>query len=521
MCSGTSGRSATGGMKQSRNSVWRPSCERTELAAESSGDVFFTRAFYAKCALGMASDSFDPFLSDTLSEASGQRSGRRITLEPYLFVALECDRPLAGSSRHRLTGTRQVLLGRGNERVAVRDLPAGTLTLRVPDRWMSSQHARLQPGPEGWVIEDADSKNGTLVNGVRYQRAVLCDGDLVELGHTLFLFRSSLPTASGDPLDLEDSHLASHPALATFSPWLEEHLQGLVKIAPTGISALITGESGTGKEVAARALHDLSGRPGAFAAINCGAVPQTLIESELFGSKKGAFSGAVDDRPGLVRSADRGTLFLDEIGDLPLSSQAALLRVLQEKEVLPVGGTKPVKVDVRVVAATHRNLEAMVREGQFRQDLYARLAGFTMTLPPLRERREDLGRLVAVLLRKGTPQGRTVRLAIEAGRALYRHEWPLNVRELEQALATATVLASEGIIELSHLPQAVREPEAADETLSRPLSEEDLRLKERLVAAMQAHGGNISGVAREMGKARMQIHRWLRRFQLDPDSFRK
>ena len=146
---------------------------------------------------------------------------------------------------------------------------------------------------------------------------------------------------------------------------------------------LIEGESGTGKEVIARAIHGMSGRQGAFVPVNCGALPENLVESELFGYKKGAFSGAQTDHPGLVRSADGGTLFLDEIGDLPASSQAALLRVLQEKEVMPVGGTRAVAIDLRVVAATHRDLDDMVAEGSFRHDLFARLAGFRVTVPPL------------------------------------------------------------------------------------------------------------------------------------------
>src|SRR5437588_230906 len=166
------------------------------------------------------------------------------------------------------------------------------------------------------------------------------------------------------------------------------------------IPVLLLGETGTGKELIARAVHDLSGRTGPFLAVNCGALPETLVESELFGYRKGAFSGAYEDRPGLVRSSDKGTLLLDEIGSLPLPAQAALLRVLQEEEVVPVGATRPLRVNLRVVAATHEDLGVLASQELFRADLLARLSGFTLDLPPVRERREDVGLFLTSLLRK-------------------------------------------------------------------------------------------------------------------------
>src|SRR5262249_4252107 len=161
------------------------------------------------------------------------------------------------------------------------------------------------------------------------------------------------------------------------------------------LSILLLGETGTGKEVLARSLHALSQRPGPFIAVNCGAIPENLVEGQLFGHVRGAFSGALKDEPGLVRAAQGGTLLLDEIGDLPASSQAALLRVLQESEVRPVGSTQTVKVDVRIIAATHRPLESLIKGNAFRHDLYARLAGFRFELAPLRKRKVDLGLLIA------------------------------------------------------------------------------------------------------------------------------
>src|SRR5439155_8887584 len=181
--------------------------------------------------------------------------------------------------------------------------------------------------------------------------------------------------------------------LATVLPWLAREFERLQLVADSSVPVLLRGESGTGKEVLAAAIHKLSGRPGAFQAVNCGAIPPNLVESELFGHRRGAFSGAVTDHPGMVRGADRGTLLLDEVGDLTLAAQAALLRVLERHEVLPVGGNKAVRVDLRVVAATNRNLDELVAEGRFRADLLARLSGYVCVLPELRDRQEDFSLL--------------------------------------------------------------------------------------------------------------------------------
>jgi transcriptional regulator with GAF, ATPase, and Fis domain len=286
---------------------------------------------------------------------------------------------------------------------------------------------------------------------------------------------------------------------------------------------MLRGETGTGKEVAARAVHALSKRAGPFVPVNCGAIPVALVESHLFGHTRGAFSGAVRDEPGFVRAAHGGTLFLDEIGDLPPASQAALLRVLQEGEVIPVGTTRAVPVDLRIVAATHQQLEALVARGAFRADLLARLDGFTFALPPLRERREDTGLLVADLLR-ATPDAERLQLSSEVGRALLQYEWPLNIRELGHCLARACALAKgEHRLELRHLPPQVRgalEPSpGADEPLGAEGS--DARLRVQLEGLLAQHEGNVAEVARALGKARMQVHRWCKRFEIDPERYRR
>ena len=455
---------------------------------------------------------------------------------PHLFLVLDCDAPLAGSSRHSLSGLDEVTLGRADApSVLRRDV---RLALGLTNRWMSTAHARLEREGGRWFIVDLESKNGTLLNGVLVSRATLADQDVIELGHAVLLYRDSMLRRAEDPEDTDAATApAPLPSLRTLVAPFAADLGRLGAIARSNVSVVIGGESGTGKEVVARAIHELSGRPGPFAAVNCGAISRTLVESELFGHRKGAFSGADEDRPGLVRSADKGTLFLDEIGDLPSPAQAALLRVLQESEVLAVGSVRPVKVDVRVLAASHRDLEALVASGEFRADLLARIAGFTVRMPPLRWRREDLGILIAALLRRIAPdRAARVQLSGEAARALLRYRWPLNIRELEKCLTAAVVLAGDGPIELAHLPEAVRaalaappgstpsialpaeEPAPLDPAL--PLDAGDAQKREELIALLREHRGNVAAVARAMGKARMQIHRWIKRYGLSLDNFR-
>jgi transcriptional regulator with GAF, ATPase, and Fis domain len=254
------------------------------------------------------------------------------------------------------------------------------------------------------------------------------------------------------------------------------------------------------------------------------------VESELFGYRKGAFSGAEEDRMGLIRTADRGTLFLDEIGDLPLSAQAVLLRVLQQGEVLPVGANRPVKVDIRLLAATHRDLNALVEKSEFRADLLARISGFTVLLPPLRQRREDLGLLIGRLLTGEMPdRASQVKFSSDAARALLAYPWPLNIRELEKCLLTAVLLARTGPVELAHLPESVRELGAkkawqrlglSEDRESGRLSEVDRRRREEIRALLKQHAGNVTAVAQALGKARTQVQRWIKRYRIDVKDFR-
>ena len=439
--------------------------------------------------------------------------GKKQARTAWLFQVLSCDQPLHSTARWPLNDDiDEVVFVRGKQAASERS--DGRLLLRLPDRVVSSLHARLCRYVGGWTLEDAGSTNGTFVNESPAKRTRLSDGDRLEIGHTFFVFRDELPT-DAPPLrgDL--------PGLATWSPELAARFDELGRVAASDVAVVILGESGTGKELMARAVHSLSARKGPFVPVNCGALPATLVQSELFGYRRGAFSGADEDRPGLIRAADRGTLFLDEIGDLPLGSQAALLRVLQEREVTPLGSTKAVPVDARVVAATHRDLDALVAAGQFRADLLARLNGWTLALPPLRARPEDFGLLLSRIV-DGAGAPKRMTLTWEAARALVRHRWPLNVRELERAITTALVLSG-GAIDLAHLPAALTAPAAPSmpQPQAEALSPEDQARKAELVRLLESERGNVAAVARAMAKAPVQVRRWARRYNLDPDSYRR
>ncbi|TMA33963.1 MAG: FHA domain-containing protein [Deltaproteobacteria bacterium] len=463
-------------------------------------------------------------MAGTLTPAMGIKRGVGAPAPvPALYVALYCERPTAPPSRHLLAGVDRVLLGRAESREEIRRTKE--LSLAVVDPWMSQRHATIRLSGARWIVEDAGSRNGTFVNGAPCTRAALRDGDLIELGHTLLLFRDKV--ASQPPLDLDAKQLeAPATGLASFSPALAGEIGRLRTIARSTVSVVIHGETGSGKEIAARALHQLSGRPGSFVAVNCGGIAKTLVETEMFGYRKGAFSGADEDRPGLMRSADKGTLFLDEIADLPAAAQAVLLRALQESEVMPVGGTRPIKIDVRVLAATHYDLQKQVAQGSFRADLFARISGFTVRLPPLRERREDLGLLIGEIFKRLAPEMLDrISITPAAARALFAHSWPLNVRELEKCLGTALILASGQPIDVPHLPEWAHpaEPSATEKTdkeLRPVLTDDELRQRDELLALLKEHRGNVSSMARAMGKARMQVQRWLKRHGLDPQDFR-
>ncbi|MFT3707050.1 MAG: sigma 54-interacting transcriptional regulator [Archangium sp.] len=455
-------------------------------------------------------------MQSTLTEGISARApdGRNST---FLFRVFDADRPLNPSGRFNLDQVDEVIFGRSELRTITREDVGGKRTLRlgVPDRWMSTQHARLSRVMRTWVLEDTKSKNGVRKNGEAVTRAELKSGDVLELGRTFFVLKLNEANA----IDFESDTPGEHH---TLSPSLAAHFAEVATLARSNVSIALSGPTGSGKEVLARAIHEQSGRKGPFIAVNCGALPDDLVESELFGHKKGAFSGALDDRPGLIRSSNGGTLLLDEVGDLPLEAQPALLRVLQEKQVVPVGGAAPVSVDLRVVSATHRQLSTLCEKGLFRDDLRARLSGYEAKLPALADRREDLGLMICSLLSRYAPQRQfSIQFSIAAARAIFACDWPLNVRELEKALEAALVFAGGGTIELEHLPPSVRVPPSVRKAaLNQDADEIDDARKTELIALLQKHQGNVSAVARAMGKARMQIQRWMARYELDPRTFK-
>jgi transcriptional regulator with GAF, ATPase, and Fis domain len=296
---------------------------------------------------------------------------------------------------------------------------------------------------------------------------------------------------------------------------MREVYRFLARVAPTDSTVLLLGESGTGKELAARALHHGSLRSGKpFVAINCAALSESLLESELFGYEKGAFTGALARKIGKLEVAHTGTVFLDEVGELPPPLQAKLLRALQEREIDRVGGTRPIRVDLRVVAATNRDLEKAMREGTFREDLYYRLNVISLTLPPLRERREDIlllaGHFAAA---SGHKVGRRIAgFSPEARACLLRYEWPGNIRELANAVERAVVLGEGELIRPEDLPETVLEaaPAAGGPVTVTPYHETLNRTKQRLIVdAVDQAGGNVTRAAEALGLHPNYLHRLI------------
>ncbi len=356
--------------------------------------------------------------------------------------------------------------------------------------------------------------------------------DIASLRETLgrALGRRRLASASRDrsapasPAAPHDEH-----ALVGHSPAIIEVMKTVARAAPTQASVLLLGETGTGKELVARTIHLYSDRaPRRFVAVNCSALAEGLLESELFGHVRGAFTGAATARPGLFREADRGTLFLDEIGDISPALQARLLRALQEHEIVPVGSEAPVPVDVRVIAATHRDLDTLVRQGRFREDLLYRLKVVTLHLPPLRERRQDIPLLMDHFLRELTARHNRGPVAVdpEAQRRLLSYDWPGNIRELQNVLERAMVLAEQDVIGPEHLPAEVRpsdgsgptearQPGAPDDQRGGLMSLEEVE-RRHVMRVLEATGGSREETSRILGISRRTLTRMVQRWGLPP-----
>ena len=297
----------------------------------------------------------------------------------------------------------------------------------------------------------------------------------------------------------------------------------LMKQAAEGdIAVLIRGESGTGKELVAKSVHHTSPRKqGPFVALNCAAIPETLIESELFGHERGAFTGATEQRLGAFERADGGTILLDEIGDMPYALQGKLLRVLQEREIQRVGGTTPIPIDIRVMTATNKDIERLVRKGEFRQDLFYRIAAFPIEIPPLRERREDIPLLARHFLDKHAERvDKSISgTSTAALRLLIQYDWPGNVRELENAIERAVLLETDVVLQAGRLPPQLSPVIAVGSDGSPPTAILPLAEVERqaLVHALEVADNNITQAAQALGINRATLHRKLKKYDLSKD----
>ncbi len=389
--------------------------------------------------------------------------------------------------------------------------------LALTDRRVSALHAEIRIEDEGYRLRDLGSSNGTHVWGMRVVEAFIAPGAVINLGESAVRF---IPLADSVELPL----------------WQEARMEGLVgnsvamrrlfdlidRVAGSDATVLITGETGTGKELVAEAIHERSPRVrGPFVVLDCGAIPAQLFEDQLFGHDAGAFTGAIKDATGVFEAAHGGTLFLDEIGELPIDVQPKLLRAVETRRIRPVGGSRTVECDTRVVAATNRDLAGSVNRGAFRADLMYRIAVVRLHVPPLRERREDIPLLIEHFLDE-LPNGRATPLPDGFMDWAQKHPWPGNVRELKNAVERVITLrpAGEGI------DDAVGESEpgrALEVDPSVPFKEAKRRLVDEfdrryIRALLDTHRGNISAVARAAGLDRMSIYKMLQRLGIRGDA---
>jgi transcriptional regulator with AAA-type ATPase domain len=395
--------------------------------------------------------------------------------------------------------SRSLVIGSGPSarrvRLGASPLTVGTSSrcdVRLYDRAVSAQHCRIEPTDAGLFLRDLGSRNGTWVDGLRVDRACLAPGSRLRLGRTDI-------GVLGVPVEV-----VATGGLVAASPQMQSVLSEVERLARMPWAVLVTGESGAGKEGIARALHSRGPRASRpFVAVNAGAIARDLVESELFGHERGAFTGASERRAGVFEQASGGTLFLDEVGELPLEMQARLLRVLDTGELRRVGGTETVRVDVRVVCATHRDLRAAVRAGRFRHDLYFRLAQWVIEVPPLRERPDDLVALAEHFLRDiGRQIGADRVLSAAALERLRAHRWPGNARELRNVLCAAATACAGETIEAQDVLRALARTAQVDFA-----SEEGAELVRR---AVEAHRGNVTAAARALGLPRTTLRDRLR-----------
>ena len=431
------------------------------------------------------------------------------------------------------TSERLMVLGKvldiGRRPVGAPQVGPGALLLDDP--LASSRHARLERRDDGWVLFDQGSKNGLFVGGERMLSArQLEDGDVITVGSHIFVFRFATQEQLVAIRKEASAPLAPVP---TTSPRLALQNDKLRRLANSDAEVLLVGETGVGKEIYARALHEAGGRKGRFVALNCAAIPRELVESELFGYRAGAHSTAQAAKPGLVEEADGGTLFLDEIGEMSRDAQTKVLRFLQDRELTPLGSTRPRRVDVRLVAATNRNVMPGSSDG-LRDDLLGRLGAAPLWLPPLRDRREDIGALASFFLARETSKRGSGPAGFDpaALSALVMAAFPLNVRQLEKTIGAAVALADpRDLIGVRHLPETLNVHAAAaapitplglrvPETRSGRKPPEPAPLPQDVERLLKLHSGNVAEVARALGRQRAAVWRWIKQFGLNPETFR-
>lgn len=394
--------------------------------------------------------------------------------------------------------------------------PGDGVDLVLDDSAVSRLHARLSwlPGEDSMWLQDCGSSNGVRVNGRMIDGDAVRAGDVIRLGDSVLVVGRGRPAGEAEASDL---------GLVGRAPVIAGLREMLRKVAPSALSVLIVGATGTGKELVAKAIHAESGRRGELVAVNCAALPGSLIEGVLFGHRRGAYTGAVADQDGAFVRAHGGTLFLDEVGDMAIEAQPKLLRALENGEITPLGAARSTSVDVRVVAATHVPLDAAMSAGRFRRDLYARLAGVVARTPALADRREDVVPLFRSFLGEGGERPMTADFA----ESLLLHGWPFNVRGLRKLAERLLVLHADAPRwELAMLDQdlaagAAGAASPAAEEAPAPREKEGPPTREALVALLEDHGGNVSLVAERLGRNRKQIYRWMDQLAIDRGTGRR